>query len=56
MEPPTIRPGRSTMRRMERAVTLFPQPDSPTMPSVCPARTSKLAPSTAFTVPSSWKK
>ena len=30
--------GRSTMRRIERAVTLLPQPDSPTMPSVGPGR------------------
>ena len=38
----TIRPGRSTMRRIERAVTLLPQPLSPTMPSVRPACRSKL--------------
>ena len=36
MAPPTIRPGRSTMRRMDRAVTLLPQPLSPTMPRVGP--------------------
>ena len=47
-------PGRSTMRRIERAVTLLPQPDSPTMPSVRPGCRSKLAPSTARTTPSSW--
>src|SRR6266576_150967 len=51
-----MRPGRSTMRRMERAVTLLPQPLSPTMPSVRPGRTSKLAPSTALVMPSSAKK
>ncbi len=51
--PLTIRPGRSTIRRIERAVTLLPQPVSPTMPSVCPGGTSKLAPSTARVVPSS---
>ena len=44
------------MRRMERAVTLLPQPLSPTMPSVRPAWSSKLAPSTALTIPSSAKK
>ena len=49
-------PGRSTMRRIDRAVTLFPQPLSPTMPRVRPAWSSKLAPSTALTVPSSAKK
>ena len=37
ISPLTIRPGRSTMRRIERAVTLLPQPVSPTMPSVRPA-------------------
>ena len=36
IEPDTMRPGRSTMRRIDRAVTLLPQPLSPTMPSVLP--------------------
>ena len=44
------------MRNIERAVTLFPQPLSPTIPRVWPSHTSKLAPSTARTVPSSGKK
>src|SRR2546423_14962929 len=44
------------MRRIERAVTLFPHPLSPTIPSVTPSATSKLTPSTAFTSPSSWMK
>jgi hypothetical protein len=44
------------MRRMDWAVTLLPQPLSPTMPSVWPGYTSKVVPSTALTVPSSWKK
>ena len=35
--PASIRPGRSTMPRMLRAVMLLPQPLSPTMPSVRPA-------------------
>ena len=33
-----------------RPVVLLPQPDSPTMPSVSPRRTSKLMPDTALTV------
>src|SRR5262249_58194825 len=56
ISPSTIRPGRSTMRKIERAVTLLPQPLSPTMPSVPPGATSKLTPSTAFTRPSSCAK
>ena len=51
--PLTIRPGRSTIRRMERAMTLLPQPLSPTMPRVLRGARSKCAPSTALTVPSS---
>jgi hypothetical protein len=51
-----MRPGGSTMRRIERAVTLLPQPDSPTTPRVCPGRMANDAPSTALTTPSSWKK
>src|SRR6266568_2482117 len=56
ISPSTMRPGRSTMRRIDCAVTLFPQPLSPTMPSVFPGETSNEAPSTALVVPSSWKK
>src|SRR2546423_768388 len=45
------------MRRMiERLVTDFPEPDSPTMPKVSPRFRSKLMPSTALTVPSSVSK
>ena len=41
---------------IDSAVTLLPQPDSPTSPSVSPARTAKLTPSTALTMPSmTWK-
>ena len=36
MEPETMRPGSSTICRMERAVTLLPLPLSPTMHSVRP--------------------
>src|SRR5690606_41951821 len=46
--PPTIRPGGSgTSRITERAVTLLPQPDSPTTPTVWPRSTSIETPSTA---------
>src|SRR6266550_9380413 len=38
---------------MVRHVTLFPEPDSPTMPSVCPLSTVNETPSTARTTPSS---
>src|SRR6184192_3002698 len=53
--PPVMRPGSCTRRRMESAVTLLPQPDSPTMPRVSPGCKSKLTPSTALTTPSSVK-
>src|SRR3954469_22446990 len=39
-----------------RQVTLLPEPDSPTMPSVLPFSTWKLTPSTALTTPSSVRK
>ena len=39
-----------------RQVTLLPQPDSPTIPSVFPFSTVKLTPSTALTMPSSVRK
>ena len=39
-----------------RQVTLFPEPDSPTMPSVSPRSRVNETPSTALTTPSSvWK-
>src|SRR2546428_11739558 len=53
--PLTIRPGSCTRRRIDSAVTLLPQPDSPPMPSVSPGKRSKLTPSTACTTPSSVK-
>src|SRR5258705_5745471 len=56
ISPSTMRPGHSTIRRIDCAVTLFPEPLSPTMPSVFPGATSNEAPSTALVVPSSWKK
>src|ERR1700674_3770500 len=54
--PPTIFPGRCTSPRIDMAVSLFPQPDSPTMPSVSPGKSSKLTLRTALTSPSSVKK
>jgi hypothetical protein len=56
MLPPAIRPGGWTSRMIERAVTDLPLPDSPTSPSVSPARTSKLTSSTAFTRPAGTSK
>ena len=38
---------------MQRAIVDLPQPDSPTTPSVSPAFTVKLTPSTALTAPTS---
>src|SRR5436190_5348383 len=47
---------RSFRPMIVRQVTLLPEPDSPTMPSVLPFSTLKLTPSTALTIPSSvWK-
>src|SRR5437870_2515714 len=51
IRPDTIRPGSGTSRRMEKAVIVFPEPDSPTMPTVSPRLTLKLIPSTAWTIP-----
>jgi len=56
ISPSTMRPGRSTIRRIDRAVTLLPHPLSPTIPSVARTFISRFTPSTAFTVPSSWAK
>ncbi len=52
IEPPAMMPGGcGTRRRNERAVTLLPQPVSPTRPMVSPSRMSKPMPSTACTMP-----
>src|SRR5437660_8038266 len=52
--PASMRPGGCGTRRMiESAVTLLPQPDSPTMPSVRPRARLKSTPSTARTSPCS---
>jgi hypothetical protein len=46
-EPDSMRPGGSTRRSSDSAVTDLPQPDSPTIPTVSPARMSNETPSTA---------
>src|SRR5580698_3353897 len=45
--PVSMRPGGRMSRRIERAVTDLPLPDSPTMPSVSPGSTWNERPSTA---------
>src|SRR5712691_6811790 len=49
--PDSTRPLRASRPRIAREVTLFPQPDSPTIPSVSPGSMSKVMPLTACTVP-----
>src|SRR5512134_1653063 len=56
IRPPTMRPGASTSPRIEKPVTVLPQPDSPTRPSTSPGRTSKLTSSTARATPARVKK
>jgi hypothetical protein len=51
-----MRAGSSSSRISERAVTLLPEPLSPTMPSVSPGPTVKETPSTARTAPASVRK
>ena len=52
MVPPTMRPGGSGMSRItDMAVTVLPEPDSPTMPRVSSRSSVKLTPFTAFTTP-----
>ena len=51
---PSLEAERLGLRPMiVRHVTLFPQPDSPTIPSVLPSSRLNETPSTAFTIPSS---
>jgi hypothetical protein len=53
IEPPTMRPGgQAISRRIDIAVTLLPQPDSPTTARVSPASTWIDTPSTARVMPS----
>ena len=47
-------PVGSSSRAMQRAIVDLPQPDSPTTPSVSPAFSEKLTPSTALTDPTSF--
>src|SRR5581483_9171170 len=55
--PATMRAGGiATSLRTESAVTVLPQPDSPTTPSVSPAAIARSTPSTARTMPSSVEK
>jgi len=54
--PSTIRPGGSIRPRMEKPVTVLPEPDSPTSPRISPGATSKSTPSTARATPSLVKK
>ena len=49
--PLVIFPGSGISRRRESAVIVLPEPDSPTIPTISPRSTSKLMPSTAFSVP-----
>ena len=57
IEPPTMRPGGSgTSRMIDSAVTLLPQPDSPTIASVSPRRTWNETSSTALNSPELVKK
>src|SRR5258706_6893297 len=44
--------GTGSKRKIESAVTLLPEPLSPTMPSASPSSSEKLTPSTAWTGPS----
>src|SRR6266849_2592176 len=59
MRPLVIFPGSGTSRRIESAVMVLPDPDSPTMPTLSPFSISKLIPSTAVTVddePKNWTR
>src|SRR5262245_25848575 len=49
--PAVMRPGAGTSRMIDSDVTLLPQPDSPTRPSISPRSIEKLMPSTARTAP-----
>ena len=48
-----VPPVGSSRRATQRAIVDLPQPDSPTTPSVSPAFSVKLTPSTALTAPTS---
>ena len=53
ISPPVILPGSVNIRRIEYAVTLLPEPLSPTMPSVFPISRLNEMPFTAWTTPCS---
>src|SRR5215471_11208772 len=54
--PLTMRAPRGSNLRMDRQVTVLPEPDSPTSPRVSPGMTLKLTPFTALTTPARVKK
>src|SRR6476660_7079192 len=57
ISPETIFPGGlGTSRMIDRFVTDFPEPDSPTIPNVSPRFKRNEMPSTALTTPSSVSK
>src|SRR5262245_37955717 len=56
MEPATIRPGGSIRPRIERPVTVLPEPDSPTSPITTPRSSETSTPSTAAITPPPGKK
>ena len=57
MRPATIRPGGMAISfTTVSAVTVLPEPDSPTTPSVSPRSSERSTPSTACTMPSSVAK
>jgi len=51
--PDWTRPARGRSPSSAMAVTLLPQPDSPTIPSVSPGAMSNETPLTAWTIPRS---
>ena len=51
-DPSMVFPGIGTKRIIDKAVQLFPQPDSPTSPTDSPLPMEKFTPSTALTTPS----
>ena len=56
VEPDRARSRRSSSRSTQRPVVDFPQPDSPTRPSVSPRSTEKEIPDTACTSPTTRRK
>ena len=48
--------GLGISRKIDRAVTVLPEPDSPTRPRISPRRSEKETPSTAFRTPLRVKK